>query len=101
MAEHDKRSDGSAVGNVHVIWLIAIFVIGVLLAWTPAGNVSLRLLLLLLFLPATTALLLKAGGVEREFLSTIILATFLLVAFNSTTRALSQLLVDPHNCNQC
>ena len=102
MTEDEKRGAGSAVGNVHVIWLIAIFVIGVLLAWTPAGYVWLRLLLLLLFLPAMTALLLlKAGGVEREFLSTIILATFLLVAFNSTTRAVSQLLVDPHNCNQC
>jgi len=102
VTEDDKPGAGSAVGNTHVIWLVAVFVIGVLLAWTPAGYVWLRLLLLLLFLPATTALLLlKAGGVEREFLSTIILATFLLVAFNSTTRALSQLLVDPHNCNQC
>ena len=101
-AEDNKPSAGSAVGNIHVIWLIAVFVIGALLAWTPAGYVWLRILLLLLFLPATTALLLlKAGGVEREFLSTIILATFLLVAFNSTTRAVSQLLVDPHNCNQC
>ena len=102
MTEDDKPSAGSTVGNAHVIWLVAVFVIGVLLAWTPAGYVWLRLLLLLLFLPATTALLLlKAGGVEREFLSTIILATFLLVAFNSTTHAVSQLLVDPHNCNQC
>lgn len=100
--EDSKPSAGSMVGNVHLIWLIVIFVIGVLLAWTPVGNVWLRFSLLLLFLPATTALLLqRAGGVEREFLSTIILATFLLVAFNSTTRAVSQLLVDPHNCNQC
>jgi hypothetical protein len=100
--ENVKPSAESAVGNTHGIWLIAIFLIGVLLAWTPAGNVWLRLLFLLLFLPATTALLLqRAGGVEREFLSTIILATFLVVAFNSTTRAMSQLLIDPHNCNQC
>jgi hypothetical protein len=102
VTEDYKQSAGSAVGNAHVVWLVAIFVIGVLLAWTPAGYVWLRFLLLLLFLPATTALLLqRGGGVEREFLSTIILATFLLVAFNSTTRAVSQLLVDPHNCNQC
>jgi hypothetical protein len=65
-AEDNKPSAGSAVGNIHVIWLIAVFVIGALLAWTPAGYVWLRILLLLLFLPATTALLLlKAGGVER------------------------------------
>ncbi|MGA2973222.1 MAG: hypothetical protein ABSE39_11475 [Candidatus Bathyarchaeia archaeon] len=44
-------------------------------------------------------LLRKSGGAELEFLSTIILATFLLVAFNSTTRGLSQLLIDPHNHN--
>jgi hypothetical protein len=102
MAQDNKPNAGSLVGKAHVIWLVAVFVIGVLLAWTPAGYVWLRFSLLLLFLPLTTALLLqKAGGVEREFLSTIILATFLLVAFNSTTRAVSQLLVDPHNCNKC
>ncbi len=40
---------GGAVGGVHLIWLVAIFVIGALLAWTPAGNVWLRFSLLLLF----------------------------------------------------
>jgi hypothetical protein len=98
----DKPYSESAFAYAHIIWIVTIFVIGVLLAWTPLGNVWLRLSLLLLFLPAATSLLLlKAGGLEREFLATIILAVFLLVAFNSTTRAVSQLLIDPHNCTQC
>jgi hypothetical protein len=84
------------------IWLAAILAIGVLLAWTPIGALSVRALLLLVLIPAATALvLLTTEGAEAEFLGDIILASFLLVAFNSTTRALSQLLIDPHNCTRC
>ena len=84
------------------IWLAALITIGVLLAWTPIEALSLRTALLLVSIPAVTALLLtKSKGAERKFLSEIILAGFLLVAFNSTTRALSQLLIDPHNCTRC
>ena len=94
---------GGAVGGVHLIWLFAVFVIGALLAWTPAGNVWLRFSLLFLLLPAVTAVLLRKSGdrADSEFLRAIIFAIFLLVAFNSTTRAVSQLLRDPHNCDQC
>jgi hypothetical protein len=101
-AEDSDPNVGSSIRNAHIIWLFAILLIGVLLAWTPAADTWFRFSLLLIILPAATAtLLIKGGGTEREFLSTIIIATFLLVAFNNTTRAQSQLLLDPHNCDQC
>jgi hypothetical protein len=101
-AEDSDPNVGGSIRNAHMIWLIAILLIGVLLAWTPAADIWFRFSLLLIILPAATAtLLIKGGGTEREFLSTIIIATFLLVAFNNTTRAQSQLLLDPHNCDQC
>jgi hypothetical protein len=99
-AEDSDPNVGSSIENAHIIWLIAMLLIGVLLAWTPATDIWFRFSLLLIILPVATAMLLvKGGGTEREFLSTIIIATFLLVAFNNTTRAQSQLLLDPHNHN--
>jgi len=69
-------------------------VIGFLLVWAPAW---LRLILMVIALPAATGLFLIRTGEEKEFLRDIVLASFMLVAFNNTTRSLSQLLIDPHN----
>lgn len=54
--------------------------------------------LLLVVIPLLTAILLRrVGRLERAFLVDLILALFLLVAFNSVARSLSLLLIDPHN----
>jgi hypothetical protein len=97
-----KRNVEKPFGIAQAIWLTVILAIGALLALTPVEALWVRTLLLLVLIPAVTALvLLKWEGAERDLLSIIILVSFLLVAFNSTTRAVSQLLLDPHNCNQC
>jgi len=81
--------------SIHLFWLAAVFVIGVLLASVP---VSTRPLLVLLVLPLVTWLFLsKARSAESRFLYGILVVTLLLVAASNTCRALSQLLIDPHN----
>ena len=85
---------GNAVGYIRRVWVVIVFVIGFLLVWAPAW---LRLILMVIALPAATGLFLIRTGEEKEFLRDIVLASFMLVAFNNTTRSLSQLLIDPHN----
>jgi hypothetical protein len=92
---------GSSDNRTIAMWLGAVFAAGVLLAWGP---IWLRVLLMAVALPVATALVLQKGGrIEGELLGYIVLASFVLVAFNNTTRALSQLLIDPHNyiCTTC
>jgi hypothetical protein len=77
----------------------SILCLGVLLALAP---VWLRFLIILIALPAVTFLVLTKTAVrEVEVLGDLVLLCFILVAFNNTTRALSQLLLSPHNCDQC
>lgn len=54
-------------------------------------------LALFLLIPLIGVLLVRSPVCEKKVLSVLILALFILVAFNNTTRALSQLLRDPHN----
>jgi hypothetical protein len=85
----------TALESYRGIWIGILFALGAALPFAPA---SVRLLLLLVLLPVTTGLLLvKAGNNDKKFLRSILLVTFLLVAFNNTARSLSQLLIDPHN----
>ncbi len=59
-------------------------------------------MIILIALPVVTFLVLTRTTVrEVEVLSDMILLCFILVAFNNTTRALSQLLLSPHNCDRC
>ena len=89
----DFRGAESIRKAVPRAFLVGIFVVGVLLAWLP---VEARLILAIL--PVVTGLIIKkAGKDENELLTGIILASFVLVAFNCATRGLSQLLIDPHN----
>jgi hypothetical protein len=77
----------------------SILSLGVLLALAP---VWLRFFIILATLPMLTFLVLTKTAVrEVEVLGDMILLCFILVAFNNTTRALSQLLLSPHNCDQC
>jgi hypothetical protein len=77
----------------------SILSLGVLLALAP---VWLRFFIILAALPVVTFLVLTKTAVrEVEVLGDMILLCFILVAFNNTTRALSQLLLSPHNCDQC
>jgi hypothetical protein len=83
----------------HGLWLLALFAIGVLMAWAPS---PLSPILMLLLLPALTCLaLIKQGSGEEKFLKDLIIVVFLLVAFNNVSRALSQLLLASHNCTKC
>ncbi|MCJ7456847.1 hypothetical protein MUP07_08910, partial [Candidatus Bathyarchaeota archaeon] len=76
-------------------FLATVFATGFLLAWTP---MQLRLVTIILVLPAVVGLLLaKSGSQEKELVGTLALVSLLLVAFNYATRALAQLLIDPHN----
>jgi hypothetical protein len=90
------KLNGEDAGKTdRLLWLGTLFGLGILLAWLPIWG---RPLLLLASLPLSTAFfLLRCRGEEHQFLSDIIMATFVLVAFNSTVRSLSQLLIDPHN----
>ena len=75
--------------------LAVVFMTGFLLAWTP---MQLRLVPIILVLPAVVGLLLvKSGSQEKELVGTLALVSLLLVAFNYATRGLVQLLIDPHN----
>jgi hypothetical protein len=77
----------------------SIIGLGVFLALVPTW---LRFFVILVALPTVTFLVLtKTATREVETLGDIILLCFILVAFNNTTRALSQLLLSPHNCDQC
>jgi hypothetical protein len=86
-----QNGDGRSSG----FWVGLLALVGLGLAWASLWQ---RLFLVLFFLPLVTCVLLVSARVpERRFLSALILAVFVLVAFNNTTRALSQLLRDPHN----
>ena len=77
------------------VLLAFLFAVGIILAWMPIQG---RILLILLVAPAITSLFdMKLDRREKEFLAEIVLAVFVLVAFNYATRSLSQLLIDPHN----
>jgi hypothetical protein len=91
----EKLDEKNAAITNRSLWLGTVFGLGIMLAWLPIWG---RELLLLAFLPLSTAFfLLRCRGDEDQFLSDIIITTFVLVAFNSTVRSLSQLLIDPHN----
>jgi hypothetical protein len=74
------------------VWFVLIVLVGSGLAWAS----MLQRLLLIPLLPAITFALLDENN-EPDFLGNLVLVVFLLVAFNSTARALSSLLRDPHN----
>jgi hypothetical protein len=79
------------------IWIPVVFAGGVVSALAPA---PLRLLTLFLVLPALTmAVLEKSPGRESELMGQILLTAFMVWMFDLATRALSQLLFDPHNLN--
>jgi hypothetical protein len=88
------EGDAGVIGGFGWLWLGSLFVIGVVLAWLPLT----RGLMILLIVPLVTAFLLyKAGSRERWFLRSVVLLIIVLVAFNSTTRGIAQLLLSPHN----
>jgi hypothetical protein len=77
------------------IWLGLLTLVGLGLAWASVWE---RLVLFLFLMPTVTGILLVRTHIsECKLLSALMLAMFVLVAFNNTTRALSQLLIDPHN----
>jgi hypothetical protein len=93
----NNHSPQESNGLAQWIWLGILFLIGIALAWGGLSSWE-RVLFLVGILPLVTAILLIRSNVEEDmFLSSIILGVFLLVAFNNTTRALSQVLIDPHN----
>jgi hypothetical protein len=92
-SEEELRQNGN--GRCSGIWVGFLALVGLGLAW---ANLWQRLLLVLFLLPLVTGVLLVRTRVpERRFLGALVLAVFVLVAFNNTTRVLSQLLRDPHN----
>lgn len=93
--ENQLDQNKSGQEGLAVVWLGLLLVIGVGLAWADTLQ---RVLLILFALPVLTGFIMVRSGVpERKFLSRLILIMFILVAFNNTTRALSQVLRDPHN----
>jgi hypothetical protein len=76
------------------IWFGLLVLIGLGLAWTSVWQ---RILLVIFLLPLLTGLLIRTRSAETKSLQALVLALFILVAFNNTTRALSQLLREPHN----
>jgi hypothetical protein len=88
------QRDAGVVDSFGWLWLASLSGIGIVMALIPLT----RGLMLLLGVPLLTVFLLyKAGGGERWFLSSVVLLIFVLVAFNSTVRAVAQLLLSPHN----
>ena len=91
----DQRIRQSLDRNFTGVWLGLLVLVGCGLAW---GNVWERLALLIGILPILTAIFLVRTHIpEGKLLAAIILILFLFVAYDNTTRALSQLLRDPHN----
>ena len=84
-----QKSSQSVCGMLFV----GLVVVSLLIAWLP---VQMRPVLFLAVIPAITALAISKTD-EIELLSNIIIVGFVLVAFNYAARALSQLLIDPHN----
>lgn len=81
--------------TVSLPWFALLLIAGIAMVWAPVWG---RFLLVLVFLPLVTALLLsRSWEAEDHFLSSIILVLFLLVALNNTMRLLSQVLIAPHN----
>jgi hypothetical protein len=77
------------------IWIGLLVCVGLGLSFAGIWQ---RLIILFLLLPIVTAILLiRTHIAERKILSALVLGLLVLVAFNNTTRALSQLLIDPHN----
>ena len=76
-------------------WIIAVLLIGILMTFAPH---TLGLALLLILAPIITAFSIeKTFGGEGVLLSYAIQAVCVLIAFNYTARAISQLLINPHN----
>ncbi len=95
----ETRNAVATTGNVlfRGRWILpaVIVCVGTLLPFAPLVG---RFFVLLLVLPALTALILTRN-VDRthELGSDLVLMLLILVGINYATRALSQLLVDPHN----
>jgi hypothetical protein len=85
--------------RVLCIWFGLIAANGVLLSVAPA---VLRAAIFLALLPGSIGLILVSQPTrEEEILARTFTLFFVLVAFNSAIRSLSQLLLDPHNCSVC
>jgi len=95
VGDSEEPSHENENGRSSGFWVGLLVLVGLGLAWAGLWQ---RLLLVLFFLPLITGVFLVRTRVpERRFLSVLILTVFVLVALNNTTRALSQLLIDPHN----
>ena len=93
MRKWDKSSIKDSYNPIRGVFLAIVSVAGALLALTPIEG-----RLILVTLPVAVGLVIvKAGKDEPRLLSDMILAGFLLVAFNYATRSLAQLLISPHN----
>ena len=76
-------------------WVITVLSSGIIMAFAPYLA---ALAILLISVPITTAVLTeKISGSEGALLSCAIQAVCILIAFNYTARAISGLLIDPHN----
>ena len=76
-------------------WVITALSSGVIMAFAPH---AIALAILLISVPIITAVLTeKTSGDEGAFLSYAIQTACILIAFNYTARAISGLLIDPHN----
>jgi len=72
---------------------------GVILAF--AGSWWLRGVLLLILIPLWVVLKRPDSHEVAKVVVLLVVVLFVVISFNSTLRALSQLLLDPHNCSQC
>lgn len=94
-ASESRQSLQSASVLIRGIFLSSLFVVALLLAWTP---IQWRPGLILIALPAMTGIsLAQPRGKENQLLRDVVLLLLVLVAFNYAARALAQLLFDPHN----
>jgi len=76
-------------------WVITVLSSGIIMAFTPY---LIALAILLISVPIITAVSIEKISVnEGAFLSYAIQAACILIAFNYTARAISGLLIDPHN----
>jgi len=92
--KHGVESGNNAPRSLWV-WLGSLMLIGAAMALTPPWG---RILSMVVLLPLATAFSLKkAQGWESKFVSAVMVLGFGLVSFNSTTRALGQLLLSPHS----
>ena len=75
-------------------WMIVLFSLGIMIAFAPY---LLGLGVLLILVPVITAFTIEKGSGEGVLLGYAIQAVCVLIAFNYTARAISDLLLDPHN----